>query len=144
MSESTYIVDEDAGRMHVCANMNGARDISITIQISTRHGTAGTNKMCTLFMTKPLTFTEAGVLSDFVSFLYKLTFEPHDTQKCVTVTIIDDAIVENTENFYVDLTQTPDLDSRVIIKHGTSTIEIIDDDDGGKSPLPSFPLLCCC
>ena len=37
----------------------------------------------------------------------------------------------------MDLTQTPDLDSRVIIEHGTSTIEITDNDDDGISP-PCF------
>ena len=133
MLESVFTVNESIGQVQVCANITGTKDILIKIEISTRQGTAGTLEPLsehTIFWANLILIcsAETGVLSDFVPFIHQLTFEPHDTQKCINVTIIDDTIVENTETFYVDLTQTPDLDSRVVIVHGTSTIEITDDD----------------
>ena len=48
---------------------------------------------------------------------------------CITIDIVDDAAVENTESFTVSLSRTGGLDSRVQLRQPTSTIEIIDDDN---------------
>ena len=49
--------------------------------------------------------------------------------KCVSVTILDDNVIETTESFYVTLARSPDLDSRIRLTPVYGVIEI-DDDDG--------------
>ena len=53
------------------------------------------------------------------------TFQPGDTRVCVSVTINDDTMLEETESFTVTLTTQ---DSRVNLQRTTATITILDTD----------------
>ena len=79
-----------------------------------------------------MTLMVAGSPLDFIPTSRLLTFEPYSSRMCITIDIVDDAAVENTESFTVSLSRTGGLDSRVQLRQLTSTIEITDDDTGMK------------
>ena len=55
-------------------------------------------------------------------------FEECDTQQCVDITIVDDEVLENVESFFVNLSRSPGLDSRIRLNPTGAEIEIIDND----------------
>ena len=57
-----------------------------------------------------------------------VTFQPGDTNQCVTVSINDDDTVEDTESFAVTLTKPNGLDPRVALRDTSATISITDSD----------------
>ena len=58
-----------------------------------------------------------------------LTFGPCDTRQCTEIPIVDDMIVELTdESFFITLERTPGLDSRITLDPVDGEIEITDDD----------------
>ena len=57
-----------------------------------------------------------------------VTFEAGDTQQCVKVTIIDDDIVEDTEELSLTLTKPNGQDLRVSLGDTSATITITDSD----------------
>lgn len=58
-----------------------------------------------------------------------LTFQPGMTTglECVSVSIIDDTILETSEDFQIRLSTDP-LDSRVMVDNSITTVVILDDD----------------
>ena len=74
---------------------------------------------------------------DFISLLgVVLQFDENTQSNSVTVTIIDDDIVENVEDFFAALMTT---DSAVDLAPNMTTVNIIDLDDG--KPLANYFLL---
>ena len=63
--------------------------------------------------------------SDFEVNTVMLTFAPGILQNCFNVTITDDDLYENPEEFFVNITTT---DPQVLISTMTSVVTIIDDD----------------
>ena len=57
-----------------------------------------------------------------------LMFEACQKRSCVTVTIVDDDILEMTESFDVTLERTPGLDSRITLRPVDGVVEITDED----------------
>ena len=57
-----------------------------------------------------------------------LIFDTCDTRHCTNITIKNDAVLENTESFFVKLLRTPDLDSRITLDPVLAEIEITDND----------------
>ena len=57
-----------------------------------------------------------------------LIFNTCDTRQCTNITIKNDAVLENTESFCVNLLRTPDLDSRITLDPVLAEIEITDND----------------
>ena len=56
------------------------------------------------------------------------TFEPCDTMDCIIVELINDCIIEDTEEINLRLFELPGQDPRVRVGGGDSVIEIIDND----------------
>ena len=63
--------------------------------------------------------------SDFVPVSETLTFVPGQTTASVSVSIVDDSNIEDTEMFSATLTTT---DPNVVIGADTATVTILDDD----------------
>ena len=61
-----------------------------------------------------------------------LTFPTCDTRVCTDVTIVDDDIAEFTENFFVSLLRTDQLDSRITLSPTEAEVEILDNDGSYK------------
>ena len=57
-----------------------------------------------------------------------LMFEACQRRSCVTVTIVDDEVLENVESFNVTLERTPSLDMRITLDPVDGVVEITDDD----------------
>ena len=57
-----------------------------------------------------------------------LIFNACDTWQCTNITIKNDAVLENTESFFVNLLRTLDLDSRITLDPVLAEIEITDND----------------
>lgn len=66
------------------------------------------------------------VLQDYIPKQEVLIFNPNETQKSVTVDIIDDAIYEGTEIFMVSLRA---VSSGVLVNQTLSSVYILDEDD---------------
>ncbi|MDQ6808019.1 MAG: hypothetical protein M3Z64_01115 [Verrucomicrobiota bacterium] len=63
--------------------------------------------------------------SDYVAANGTVTFGPGETQKTIAITVLDDALVENGENFFVTVTGATGAS---IGKNSTATVTIADDD----------------
>ena len=59
-----------------------------------------------------------------------LSFDECDTRACISITIVDDLMVEMTESFNVTLSRTATLDSRITLNPSQvdGVVEIIDTD----------------
>ena len=66
---------------------------------------------------------------DFDGTTLELTFDPGSTQNCVTVTIVNDDILETAEAFRASLTTT---DSAVTLSTDTAQVTIIEDFSDSK------------
>ena len=49
-------------------------------------------------------------------------------KSCVSVSIVDDEMLENDESFDITLKRTPGLDNRIILDAVVGVVEIIDND----------------
>merc|ERR1711988_613934 len=91
-----------------------AEELAVTVKYRTREGTAKAK-------------------TDFEPMDGTLEFAPGETEKNITMKIIDDATYEEDEDFFVDLYEvSAKNDAAVIGEIGTCTIVIIDDDEPGK------------
>ena len=68
-----------------------------------------------------------------------LTFASCDTRACTSVTIFDDDIAENAENFFVSLLRTDQLDSRITLSPNLAEVEILDNDGNYKLLMTGTP-----
>lgn len=64
---------------------------------------------------------------DYVTITQEIIFLPGDQLKTVNVTIIDDDIFENLEDFSAQLST---LDGRVVLAESNAVAQIVDDDSG--------------
>ena len=69
----------------------------------------------------------AEVAEDFEPSVTTMTFNPGETFKQFEVIIIDDLLVEEPEQFSINMSST---DERIIFPEGRSTIVVIEDNDG--------------
>ena len=65
---------------------------------------------------------------DYLDLSTILMFGACQRRSCVTVTIVDDDILEMTESFDVTLERTPGLDSRITLNPVDGVVEITDND----------------
>ena len=69
-----------------------------------------------------------------------LSFAECDTRQCVHVTIVDDVIVEQNEDFSVVLETTPDMYSRITLNPASGHVHIISEDGQFGEGIASFLL----
>lgn len=110
----SYAVYEnvDTGTVSVAIERTGGVNCEVHVEYATRCGTA-----------------KAG--QDFLEKAGTLIFEAGETSKTVVITIIDDAALEEDEEFYFDLTKVSTPDQEIVARLGdrrTATIGIVDDE----------------
>ena len=66
--------------------------------------------------------------NDYISVSVFLQFSPCSGKECVSITIINDAIIETTESFHISLERSSDLSSRITIDGPGGDVFILDDD----------------
>lgn len=76
------------------------------------------------------------VLEDYDSITSVFTFQPLVTRSCITINIIDDNIVENTEQFSVSLSSPSSTVTVIIGQPRQATVVIRDNDEEVPSPSP--------
>ena len=57
-----------------------------------------------------------------------LTFEECDMSQCIQIVLIDDMMVEQPEDFYVNLQRTPDLNEHIHLDIQQKRVTILDRD----------------
>lgn len=108
----------------VSGNENGK---SVAVKIQRRNGSAGT--ITVDYRTTPGTAT-AG--SDYTAVIGSVTFGPGETVKTVNIPLLNDALIEGSENFGFTIDNVQGGAS--LLAPRTATITIVDDD----SPLPDL------
>jgi len=109
---------ESAGRLTFTVTLSAASTSSVSVRFATANGTA-----------------TAGRKGDYTATSGTLTFNPGETTKTISVSIIDDSTVEPDETFFVNLSSA----SGATIAVGSGTGTILNDDTssgsggGGKS-----------
>ena len=74
-------------------------------------------------------FTSSESPQDFTSLQSALfSFDECDRRMCVSITIVDDSMVEMTESFNVTLDRTTSLDSRITLGLADGVVEITEND----------------
>ena len=127
-----YRVDEDENLVGVCAEVEGANgnclaSFPFDIGFETMGGSAGerVRVMHLTLMLHSLTVED----DDFVPVSGAvLHFGPCDNVQCTVVEIVDDCVLEETEQFNLRLSELPGQNDRVKVVTGDSEIEITDDD----------------
>ena len=66
--------------------------------------------------------------NDYVPESTLLFFSPYVTERCVSITIIDDERLEQVEGFSVTLESADDLNGRVVLVDSSKTIIVANDD----------------
>ena len=66
--------------------------------------------------------------SDYNNLSWPLTFVVGKTVACENITIVDDRTQEMDESFFISLTRTQDLDSRIVIDQDQGMVTVIDSD----------------
>jgi len=107
ISIDNVIVNESAGTADFTVTLNVAATDNVTVEYATADGTA----------------TIAG--GDYTATSGTLTFVPGDTSETITVNITDDGLVEESENFFVDLTN-PSGQATLAVAQGQCTINVDD------------------
>ena len=110
-TQDAYTVGEGDGRVYICANLS--RDIALETVTAT-------------FTTFSIT-AQIGENGDFMSQNRTLTFQSGMAERCISVPIRNDSILEANEVFGVNLS-TNDLGTNSGQQSATVTITIIDDD----------------
>lgn len=113
-----YAVLESAGSITINVERKGDTSTLVMIDYKTKDGTANAE-------------------TDFIPLEGTLEFQPGDTVKPITITIIDDTAYELDEDFYLELSNPrcseSEKDPKVAAlgEHDLATITIIDDDEPG-------------
>ena len=87
-----------------------------------------TSPTCVSVYTHCFLFASSVSPADFTSLATVLSFDECDTRMCVSITIVDEMMVEMTESFDVTLDRTTSLDSRVTLGLADAVVEITDSD----------------
>ena len=111
-SESSGVGQAGQAVLAVTANRTGNPNTTLTVDYATRNGSA-----------------QAGQDYNFAS--GTIVFNAGETQKQISVQLINDNLIESTENFFVDLTNPSNAS---LSSSSTATVNIADD-DGGTSTI---------
>lgn len=111
-----YTVLESCGRFEVRVVRTGDLDEPCTVNYCTEDGSA-----C------------AG--SDYVAIRGSLRFNPGESEKFITLEVIDDDVFEQDEHFFVRLSGTVHA-ARTLVSPAPATVVILDDDHGGVFRFP--------
>ncbi len=108
-SPTAYLVNEASGTvvLTITANRVGDQNTTIRVDFNTRDGSA-----------------KAG--ADYLAASGTVTFNAGETEKQIAVPITNDSIAEDSENFFVDLTNA--RNATIAAGSGTATVTIADDD----------------
>ena len=121
-------VGEGDGEVEVCVIIRGQTERNISVTVSAMSGTAsGRHARFHIIVNEPVIISINISDEDFHTFTTDLTYTPsldRNQTLCVNITIMDDSILENEEDFTVSISST---DSSVITGP-PSTISIIDND----------------
>ncbi len=111
---TTYTTSETPGGSTVTLTITATRfgnpTTSISVNYDTRNGSATVGT------------------GDYVAAAGTVTFGPGETQKTISITVLDDTTIEGTENFFVDLTNASN--ASISPSGQTATVTIADDDAG--------------
>ena len=114
IATNTTTVSEDVGVVTVCVQLTGSADTAIAAHLRTAHGSAS-----------------AG---DYETEVVSFHWVPRSTEpQCANFTITDDSVLENVEEFYVELS-VPD-DNPLIEPGANSTLTVIITDNDCKPDL---------
>ena len=122
-----YSVREDAGSVNVTVSvLNATLARNVVVTFSTESGGTATGKFnehsfCSLMKTYSLSTNSAG--TDYNDTTVTLTFDATFSTQMMTVPILDDNVVEDTE--FINLTLTS-VDSAVMLNPGMARINIED------------------
>ena len=124
-----YTVLEDAGSVNVTASiLNGTLARNVVVTMSTESGGAATGKVTSYSLMKShiiiLSYTSSAG-TDYIEATITLMFDATISTQTVTVSILDDSVVEDTEFINLALTS---VDSAVILNPATARINIEDVD----------------
>ncbi|QDV17336.1 Calx-beta domain protein [Gimesia panareensis] len=114
LSVQNLTVDEDAGTAQLTISLDQALLTNITVDFETLDGTA-----------------LAG--SDFSTTSGTLTFNPGETTQTISLTILDDSLLEATESFFVKLSNLQQNGSPVDLGNDQAEITIWDNDQAKLS-----------
>eukprot|EP00929_Paragymnodinium_shiwhaense_P063163 TRINITY_DN31572_c1_g3_i1.p1 TRINITY_DN31572_c1_g3~~TRINITY_DN31572_c1_g3_i1.p1 ORF type:complete len:829 (-),score=228.03 TRINITY_DN31572_c1_g3_i1:145-2631(-) len=116
-----YAALENAGTVKLNIIRTGCLGIPATVFYKTREGTA---KMT----------------ADFIHAEGQLHFMPGETMKSIEIILVDDLAYEEDEDFFVDLTLTPNQSNVRLGETPSATVIIIDDDQPGVIRFPDEQL----
>jgi Calx-beta domain len=131
-SATVTIVDDDGGGNTVQFNPTsyatsetpGGSTVTLTIT-ATRFGNP-TTTISVHYDTRNGSATVG--TGDYVAAAGTVTFGPGETQKTISITVLDDTTIEGAENFFVDLTGASN--ASISPSGQTATVTIADDDSG--------------
>ena len=67
---------------------------------------------------------------DFQPLSIMLTFGPNESKKTVTVSVLDDSILEGSERFFVDLSLDPSVPEGAVLGSDSRAVVTVVDNDG--------------
>ncbi len=116
VSVPDMVVGESDGQVDIPITLNDSSASPTSVAVSTSAGSAAANG------------------SDYVSVNQVVTFDPGQTHKTVSVTLVDDAVDEGAQSFTVGLSSLNGLTGERVL----GRVTIVDDDDGVGSPVRVF------
>ena len=144
LNRTAYLVQEDDRQVEVCVNANCSASFSFGVDVKFHRDTAGmdciiNHHLVYVFITCASQFSDPG--EDYQALSTRLTFSANDRerQKCFNGIIYDRATVENTEQFFVNITRPAGLSDRIKIIRDHGYVTIVDDD--GECCISTFPLI---
>lgn len=111
-TSSSYVAGEDAGTAVVNVILSATSSDTIRVNYASHDGTATAGQ-------------------DYTSVSGTLTFAPGESQKAITVPLLDDAVDESDETLTLTLSSTS---GAVLGSPATSVLTILDNDDAGPTP----------
>ncbi len=141
-----YRVTEGEGSIEVCATLTNPLDESLSVNLRT--GVISPSEaqgidyfsmvilsVCVMIrhsllsLPPSLFLSSPAEVSDFVETSTTLVFSPSQTERCTTILIVDDSVVETQEeSFNVVITIPTPSNDNVELGTSTSTVTITDDD----------------
>ena len=116
VSVPDMVVGESDGQVDIPITLNDSSASPTSVTVSTTPGSATSNG------------------NDYVGVSQLVTFDPGQTHKTVSVTLVDDAVDEGAQSFTVGLSTLNGLTGERVL----GRVTIVDDDDGVGSPLRVF------
>ena len=124
-TSSDYIIEEGETAVLFIENRIPNIETEITVRVDFTDGTATGLQSYLSQQSGTTARLFDAVEEDFVGSSVDVTFVPGDTQVPVAVQIIDDVVLERTEEFYATVRA---FDSRVTVIQSSATVRIQDND----------------